>query len=76
MKWHLEGGRRGGAPGGERSSDALRSQQAQFGRANPCPNCGSPGFLDHLDIIDRIQYEHCPECGHEWSQTEEEVSQV
>lgn len=48
----------------------------EFGRANPCPNCGSPGFLEHIDIIDRIQYEHCPECGHKWSQTEAELIQV
>jgi hypothetical protein len=63
MTEHLEG------------SKAAASRQ-QFGQANPCPECGSPGFLDHIDIIDRIQYEHCPDCDHKWSQTEAEVSTV
>jgi hypothetical protein len=35
-----------------------------------------PGFLEHIDIIDRIQYEHCPDCGHKWQQTEAELTQV
>ena len=51
-------------------------RKGQWGAANPCPKCGSPGFLEHIDIIDRIQYEHCPECGHKWSQTEAELTQV
>ena len=63
MKQHLEG------------AEPVPPRQ-RFGAANPCPQCGKPGFLEHVDIIDRIQYEHCPDCGHKWSQTENELSQV
>ena len=51
-------------------------RKARWGAANPCPACGSAGFLDHIDIIDRVQFEHCPDCGHKWSQTEAELTQV
>jgi Zn ribbon nucleic-acid-binding protein len=67
MKWHLEG---------HQEPVQAPAPKQEFGRANPCPACGSAGFLEHIDIIDRIQYEHCPECGHKWSQTEAELQQV
>ena len=43
----------------------------KFGRPSPCPSCGSAGYLDHLDLIDRIQYQHCPSCEHRWEMYEE-----
>lgn len=67
MKWHLEGH--------EEPADAPVVKQG-FGSANPCPQCGSPGFLDHIDIIDRVQFEHCPDCGYKWEQTETELTEV
>lgn len=45
----------------------------QFGRPTPCPECSGRGYLDHLDMVDRIQYQHCTVCGHEWQITEAEI---
>ncbi|MBV8958870.1 MAG: hypothetical protein JO087_08885 [Actinobacteria bacterium] len=67
MKWLLEG---------QQEPVVVPPPRGEWGRPNPCPECGSPGFLEHIDIIDRIQYEHCPECGHKWSQTEAELQQA
>ena len=66
MKRHLEGG----------DVPAAADSEQQWGRANPCPKCGAFGFLDHIDIVDRVQYEHCPDCDHKWTQTEADLSQV
>ncbi|HEX9683242.1 MAG TPA: hypothetical protein VGA13_09180 [Acidimicrobiales bacterium] len=44
-----------------------------FGRPTLCPECSSRGFLDHIDLIDRIQYQHCTSCGHEWTMSENQL---
>lgn len=41
-----------------------------WGRPGRCPKCGGPGYLDRIDVIDRVQYEHCTECFHKWSVAE------
>jgi hypothetical protein len=33
----------------------------------PCPDCGGPGFLDHIDLSTRRQHESCRACGTRWS---------
>jgi hypothetical protein len=38
-----------------------------WGRSGRCPKCNGPGYLDLLDMIERIQYEHCTDCFHKWS---------
>lgn len=32
----------------------------------PCPSCGGPGFLDHIDLVAQRQVQHCKACGTEW----------
>lgn len=54
---------------------AAPSTNLQFGRPTPCPQCGGRGYLDHLDMIDRIQYQHCTECGHRWEINEATILQ-
>jgi len=45
-----------------------------WGQANPCPRCGGLGFLDHIDLVDRIAYEHCTECGAKYEEQEQDLS--
>jgi hypothetical protein len=49
-----------------------------WGRPSACPKCGGHGYLDRIDVVDRIMYEHCTECFHKWqvaeSQTEKSNS--
>jgi hypothetical protein len=46
----------------------------KWGRPGPCPDCGGDGFLDHIDMIDRIMYQHCTDCLHKWQVTESELA--
>jgi hypothetical protein len=44
-----------------------------WGRPGRCPECGSAGYLDGVDLVNRIQYEKCPSCYHKWSVLESET---
>jgi len=50
-----------------------RATRFEFGFPTRCPACGSRGYLDHLDVAGRIQYEHCPSCWTKWQHSEEEI---
>jgi hypothetical protein len=39
----------------------------EWGRPSRCPDCNGRGYLDHIDMVDRIMYQHCTECGHKWT---------
>lgn len=45
-----------------------------WGDPGACPECGGDGFLDHVDLIDRIAYQHCVDCRHKWSERETDAS--
>lgn len=56
------------------SSDAQRpASNRVWGHPRPCPECGAPGYLDHIDMIDLVMYERCPLCGHQWQETRSEI---
>ena len=44
-----------------------------WGRPSRCPKCGDAGYLDKVDVVDRIQYEHCTACFHKWSVREQDT---
>jgi hypothetical protein len=44
-----------------------------WGRPGRCPQCGGIGYLDRVDIVDRLQYEHCTACFHKWSVSERDT---
>jgi len=44
-----------------------------WARPNRCPICNGKGFLDRIDVVDRVQFEHCTECGHSWTVAEREA---
>jgi hypothetical protein len=41
-----------------------------WGRPGQCPQCGGKGYLDRIDVIDRVMYQHCTDCYHKWSVAE------
>lgn len=45
----------------------------EWGRPGRCPACGGRGYLDHIDLVDRIMYQHCTDCGHRWEVSEAEI---
>jgi hypothetical protein len=48
----------------------------EWGRPSRCPECNGRGYLDHIDMVDRIMYEHCTECGHKWTVTQAQTQGV
>jgi hypothetical protein len=54
----------------------LRSQPPvqQFGLPTPCPECGANGYLDSIDINERVMYQHCPTCFAKWETSEREFA--
>ena len=45
----------------------------QFGYPTPCPQCGGPGYLDSIDVSQRVMFQHCSSCFNKWETTEEEL---
>lgn len=41
--------------------------QADAGMPAPCSTCGGRGFLDLIDVVKRVQHEHCVDCRATWS---------
>ena len=51
----------------------LAAMERGWGFPTPCPECGSPGYLDHIDMAGRVMDQHCPTCSHTWRTTEAET---
>jgi hypothetical protein len=45
-----------------------------FGQPAPCPECGSPGYLDSIDPSERVMYQHCPSCLARWTIAEADIA--
>jgi hypothetical protein len=44
----------------------------QWGFPSKCPSCGQRGYVDHIDVVDRVMHEHCPVCLTSWEIREED----
>jgi hypothetical protein len=60
--------RRGKTERSSSSTDTAALRSRVWGRPGMCPSCQAPGYLDHIDMIDMIMYEHCPVCRHQWEE--------
>ena len=38
----------------------------QAGVPGRCSACNGFGYIDHIDMVNRRQTQHCPDCGHKW----------
>jgi hypothetical protein len=63
----------GGETESETGAESGRAKQV-WGGPGPCPECTGRGYLDRIDIRARVMYQHCIECGHSWSISEEELA--
>ena len=71
-----QGQARGGrARGGRRRHDTAAGAGTQDGLGKPtrCPECGGPGFLEHIDLRKGVMYQHGRECDHKWEISEAEI---
>ena len=55
-----------------REAAAARAAQA-WGRPGPCPDCGGVGYLDSIDMVNRVMHQHCTGCGLKWQVAESEL---
>jgi hypothetical protein len=55
-------------------TQAKAAPALEFGYPTPCPECGGPGYLDHIDPYKRVMYEHCPACFTRYEVTEEQLA--
>ena len=51
---------------------AARPSGPTWGMPSPCPACGEPGYLDHINPHRRIMEMHCPTCFSAWTIAEAE----
>lgn len=54
--------------------DVTERPRQRWGQPGRCPQCSSPGYLDHIDMVDRLMYQHCTECAHKWTTAEAETA--
>jgi hypothetical protein len=61
---------------GDGVADRGAAARTQWGRPGPCPKCGGQGYLDHVDLVDRIMYQRCTnfDCRHKWQTAEAELA--
>ena len=73
---HADDGQEDATVTGPTISDGVAMAQERkevWGRPSRCPKCGDAGYLDKVDVVDRIQYEHCTACFHKWSVREQDT---
>jgi hypothetical protein len=62
----------------QRLQSVLDLREAQpkrkFGYPTPCPECGANGYLDSIDVHDRVMYQHCTACSAKWKTSEVEFA--
>lgn len=50
--------------------DLTESQSAdpkpQWGFPTRCPDCGDFGYLDRIDVVHEVMFQHCPTCFARW----------
>lgn len=40
--------------------------KAEWGFPTSCPECGEHGYLDRIDVVHEIMFQHCPSCWAKW----------
>ena len=47
-------------------ADGVHRAAVQAGVPGRCPVCDGFGYIDHIDMVNRIQTQHCRACAHKW----------
>ena len=54
--------------------DEAPAPRQRWGQPGRCPECSGVGYLDHIDMIDRLMHQHCTECNHKWVTSQAELA--
>jgi len=46
-----------------REAAVARRHHPVWGQPNPCPDCGGPAYLEHIDVRHHVQEQRCKQCG-------------
>lgn len=41
-------------------------KKPQWGFPTRCPECGDYGYLDRIDVVNEVMFQHCPTCWSRW----------
>jgi hypothetical protein len=52
---------------------AFEKSESRWGLPSPCPECGKPGYLDHIDPYREVMFQHCPSCWNKWQLSRAEI---
>jgi hypothetical protein len=47
-------------------TDGATRPKAEWGFPTRCPECGDFGYLDRIDVVAEVMYQHCPTCWAKW----------
>lgn len=53
--------------------DPLPSGPLEWGVPTLCPRCDGWGYIDRLDLVDRVMRLHCPSCHFHWEVSEAQI---
>jgi hypothetical protein len=45
---------------------AAAPPKVEWGFPTRCPECGDYGYLDRIDVVSEVMYQHCPTCWAKW----------
>ena len=51
-----------------------RASRPTWGLPTPCPECGDYGYLDRVDVINGVMFQHCPTCWAKWETLRSETA--
>lgn len=46
--------------------DLTQADKPEWGFPTRCPECGDYGYLDRIDVVHEIMFQHCPTCWAKW----------
>ncbi|MGY6501318.1 MAG: hypothetical protein ACXIVQ_10565 [Acidimicrobiales bacterium] len=45
---------------------ATDKPRVRWGFPSRCPECGDFGYLDRIDVVHELMFQHCPTCWAKW----------
>jgi hypothetical protein len=45
---------------------SVQESRIEWGFPSRCPDCGDYGYLDRIDVVKEVMYQHCPTCWAKW----------
>ncbi|MDZ7678400.1 MAG: hypothetical protein U5K29_07590 [Acidimicrobiales bacterium] len=52
---------------------AEKAPKVEWGFPTRCPDCGDYGYLDRIDVVHEVMYQHCPTCWAKWETSRSET---